>query len=246
MNTISFRSATIARLLPLHLTLMAMSLSAASITVLNPSFETATLPSSSAIGTFNNLLTGSGTLANWTATGASSNSAGAFAPNNSSFNWGNNVWWSGSNVAYLVDQGPSTNSLSQTLSATLANDTIYTLSALIGRNFFQGTPNYSLQLFAGSTLLASASNLALASGTSGTDSLVFSSGANNALAGQLLQIVLTSTGVNQGTTQAYFDNVSLDGTTTGSSAPEPGTWVLTAAGLLVIGRRCSWRVRGRS
>ena len=59
-------------------------------------------------------------------------------------------------------------------------------------------------------LLSSASNnLALAKNASGADSLLYSSGAANPLAGQPLTIVLSSTGAAGITTEAFFDNISL-------------------------------------
>jgi hypothetical protein len=56
-------------------------------------------------------------------------------------------------VGYLQSEGVGTVSLSQTLSATLQNDTTYTLSALIGRRTYTPRFNYAIQLWAGSTIL---------------------------------------------------------------------------------------------
>ena len=88
------------------------------------------------------------------------------------------------------------------LPANLQNNTIYTLSALIGERAldirFNVGFNDSLQLWAGSSLLASASNLNLTGNSFGSDAAVYSSGANNPLAGQALKVVLTTTGLPGG------------------------------------------------
>ena len=142
-----------------------------------------------------------------------------------------------------------TASLSQTLSQTLQSNTVYTLSPMVGRPIIttlnydgQNLPiefNYALQLWAGSTMLASASNLGLANNSSGTDSVTYSSGLNNPLAGQPLMIVLSSTGSDGAITEADFDNVALTVTTAsvavdgvvsasafgGFSAISPGSWI---------------------
>jgi uncharacterized protein (TIGR03437 family) len=196
---------------------------AQSISVPNASFEMATLPLNVGTGAFCNLIAGStvfptaGTLADWTATSTTVNAwAGAFAPILGSDNW-NAQWWAGSNIGYIGIHSEGTVSLSQTLSATLENNVTYTLSALVGRPIDPGTLNYALQLWAGSTKLASASNLeALPSDSSGMDSVSYSSGANNPQAGQPLMIVLTSTGASNGLTYAYFNSVNLSSSSLGA------------------------------
>src|SRR5579862_4205618 len=165
---------------------------AQSIPVANPSFETATLATDGPNGPFSQLLPGStihtyplsGTLANWSASSTTLNAgAGAFDPNLGGNNW-TTKWWSGNNVAWLQTHSAGSISLTQTLSAALQNNATYTLSATVGRAILAGAGfNYALQLWAGSALLASASNLALAPNSSGTDSLTYSSGAANPHAG---------------------------------------------------------------
>ena len=190
---------------------------AQSISIQNSSFETATMSISNSNGSANNLIAGStivgettgGTLANWVASSTTLNAAaGAFAPSPGGNNW-TSPWWTGNNIVYLQTKTPGTVSLSQTLSTPLQNDTTYTLSALVGRRTFTPQFNYSLQLWAGSTMLASASNLALASNSSGTDSVSYSSGPNSAQAGQPLMIVLSSAGTNGIVTEAFYDNIAL-------------------------------------
>lgn len=225
------------RLIPLLLAVGALPLAAASITIANSSFETATLPLNSGNGNYNNVLVGSafpvgGTLSNWTANSSTvSASVGAFAPTPGGNNW-TSTWWGGSNIAILQVTSVGSATLSQVLGATLANNTTYTLSALIGRRQFTPFFNYAIELWAGSTLLGSASNLSLAANSSGSDSLVYSSGAANALTGQALQVVLRSTNTGIAFTEAFFDNVTLDGT--GAATPEPATWMLAGIGLLAL------------
>jgi Bacterial Ig-like domain (group 3) len=187
---------------------------AASVTISNPSFETTTLPFNGGNGPYSNLIAGStlaatgGTLANWTATSTTANAAaGGYAPTIGGVNWSAS-WWTGSNIGYLQVNSSGIVSLSQTLSDTLQNNTTYTLSAKIGKRSLGASLNYSLQLWAGATMLSSAGNLALVNNSSGTDSLVYNSGPANSAAAQPLKIVLSSTWV-AGLTEAFFDDVSL-------------------------------------
>jgi len=190
--------------------------SAQSIEVQDPSFETATLPLNGGGGPFSNLIVGStayptdGTLANWTVASTTPAAwAGAWDPNLGGANW-NYKWWSGNNIGYIAIIGAGTVSLSQTLSATLQNNATYTLSAVIGIAINPVAYNYSLQLWAGSTMLASTSKLeGLPNDSSGTDSVSYSSGGNNPEAGQPLKIVVSATGVKGVTTGAFFDEVAL-------------------------------------
>jgi hypothetical protein len=220
---------------------------AATINIPNSSFETATL-SLSGNGTFSQLIAGStifvqgGTLGNWTASSTTVNAtAGAFNPSPGGNNW-TTTWWDGNNFGYLQESTLGTTaSLSQTLADTLQDNTLYTLSALIGRRAFTPNFNYSLELFAGSTLLASASNLALASNSSGTDSALYTSGASDPNFGQNLEIVLTSTG-GSGFTEAFFDKISLTSQST-SAVPEPS--MVTLGGLAMLALLFRQRSRRR-
>jgi hypothetical protein len=179
---------------------------AQSITIQNSGFEAATLPLVNPnVATFSNLVSGSpiatgGSLANWTATASSANAAaGAIRANGSSNNYG-----------YLYAFGVGVNvSLSQVLSTSLQNNTSYTLSALIS-----AVPtyqfSYSIELWAGSTELASSTKLEETPNfVSGTDSFTYYSGSNNPQAGQPLTIFLRTIGAVQGNTGAFFDNISL-------------------------------------
>lgn len=186
-----------------------------SITVQNPSFETASLAENIGTGPFSNLVPGStvlpvgGSLANWTVTSTTVSAwAGAWDPFGAPSSSSN--WWSGTNVGYIGIVGPGTVALSQTLPATLQSNTTYTLSALVGGSAGVDAFNYAIQLWAGQTLLGFSSKL---TGTpnfaSGMDSFAYSSGPNNPNAGQPLVIVLSANGKSQVTTTATFDNISL-------------------------------------
>src|SRR5207245_1931640 len=101
---------------------------------------------------------------------------------------------------------------------------------------------YAIQLWAGNTLLASASNLALAANTFGSDSAIYSSGAADPSAGVPLTIVLTTTGTGGQQTEAFFDQVTLDATSTSTAgAPEPSTLALSLLALLGLTRLASTR-----
>jgi uncharacterized protein (TIGR03437 family) len=206
-----------------------------SINIQNASFETASLTLNVGAGPYCNVLSGStvavgGTLANWTASGSTNNgAAGAYHPPVTP------TWWVGNNVGYVYVFGPGTVSLSQTLSATLQNETTYTLTALIA-----SVPtfifNYSLQLWAGSTMVVSASHLEQVTNfEAGVESLTYSSGANNPLAGQPLIITIQSAGSSQGNSGVFFDNLTLTAAT-GAGPPSPAQFTIsTIAGNGIAG-----------
>jgi len=103
--------------------------------------------------------------------------------------------------------------LSQTLSATLQPSTLYTLQVDVGRrldNLYPSTPP-TAQLYAGSTLIASATGTEPPLGGWTTWTGTYQSSASDPLAGQTLKIVLGATA-----SQGDFDNVRL---TAGGSAP---------------------------
>jgi len=196
---------------------------AQTITVLNASFETANLTLSGPNGPYCNLIPNSsfaayplsGSVADWTASSTSTEAgagADAFPSGVIGANW-NSKWWNGNNLAWMQINAAGTVSMSQALSVVLQNNTTYTLSAMVGRRINAGLFNYALQLWAGSAMLASASNLALAPGAFGTDTVSYSTGANNPQAGQPIVIVLSSTGVNGSETEAHFDEIALSAST---------------------------------
>ena len=109
---------------------------------------------------------------------------------------------------------------------TLAANTTYALSVLVGERttgtFYDGT----VELFAGSTLLGSASGPAPGAGGWATWTLSVDSAGLSSLVGQTVQIVLTDSPASQ----AGFDNVSLNATA--DPVPEPAVFPLVGVGLL--------------
>jgi hypothetical protein len=190
---------------------------AQSISIQNPSFETATMSIFNSNGSANNLVAGStisgeptgGTLANWTASSTTlAAAAGAFAPNPGGNNW-SSPWWTGNNIGYLQTSAAGTVSLSQTLPTLLQNGTTYAATMLVGRRGFTPRFNYSLELWAGTTKLGS-SSLNLANGnTLAVALLTYDTGTNSAQAGQPLMIVISSTGADGIVTEAFFENLLL-------------------------------------
>jgi hypothetical protein len=150
----------------------------------------------------------------------------------------------GEELGFIFNQGSDVY-LSQTLSATLQANTTYALTAAIGDRDHPGSPfgGALIQLYAGSTLIGSATYLTGTAGMFTNDTLTFdSSGVDPSLIGQSLQIQLHTAVL--GSTD--FDGVSLDATSDGASAvPEPSSLVLIAtamtAGLTVARRRRSPR-----
>lgn len=232
--------------------LLAAAASGTPLSVPNFSFETASLTLSSGDGPYSEIIPWStiskpgGTLGSWIYHFTTTASAtGAFAPDlPDSGNWAT-AWWSGSNVGYLELDSPGSVSLTDLLTATLSDDTTYTLTVDIGRRAFTPNFNYAIELLAGGHLLGSASNLALphsTSGTSGTDTLTFISGAANPFAGQALTIALVSTDTSSIITEAFFDNVRLDASP--SQIPEPRAFGLSGIGLvLLFASRCRVGIR---
>jgi len=229
---------------------------ASPITIQNSSFEVANL-AIAGNGIYSQLISPTtigggavgGTLPNWTAASSTVNAAaGGFDYTPSGINW-TIPWENGNNVAYLQMSSAGTVSLSQILSDSLLNDSAYTLTSLIGRRGFTPNFNYSLQLFAGNTLLSSAGSLSLVGASSGTETVLYSSGANNPLAGQALQIRFTTTGIAGTVTEAFFDDVKLDVVTNSlppaPGVPEPSTLALLGSGIVAaVAKRV--RRRGRA
>ncbi len=181
-----------------------------SINIPNSSFEDGAQPLNVGAGPFSNVLGGSklpigGALPNWGAAGTTANaSAGAWAPSPKM------RWQVGNSVGYIYVFGPGTAWLSQPISATLQSDTTYTLSAIIAPVPTFPHLSYYLQLWAGSTLLASTPTFQGATDfDSRPDSLTFSSGPNHPQAGQPLQITIVSIGSPTGSSGVFIDNLAL-------------------------------------
>jgi hypothetical protein len=133
----------------------------------------------------------------------------------------------GDQIAYLSPAGvPSAPaSMTQTLSANLEADTIYTLSAWVGHPL--GYPaTFTIELLAGTHVVASYSG----TGPQGSFQLyqaTFNS-AGSSYVGQPLQIELASSG-----TQTGFDAITLS--TSPATVPEPSTAVVAALSVGLLG-----------
>lgn len=127
----------------------------------------------------------------------------------------------GVNTAY-TDAGTG-GTLSQILSTSVLANTVYTLEVDVGnRSREAGIGNYSLELHAGGSLLASVSAPVPGEGLFETNVLTYTAGAGDV---GLLKIVISAD------RQAHFDNVRLDGTL----IPEPTGFLLFSAGTLLVG-----------
>jgi hypothetical protein len=192
---------------------------AALLTVANNSFETPVITNPSG---FNS---STGSVGGWTFTGGQQGFANPVAAHNAGGSWygpsptipnGNQVAWSNGGT------------ISQTLSATLQANTIYTLGAYVGNRLSLNFPGYNIGLYAGGNLLASNSGVTPADGTFAPVTFSYTSGIS-VTPGQALEIRLTSLSGFQG--QTNFDNITLDA----ASIPEPSAILgLLGFGLLGI------------
>lgn len=121
----------------------------------------------------------------------------------------------------------------QALSATVQPNTLYTLDVSVGHRADFPFSQYTIDLEAGGTVLASDSSLSPASGSFLTDVITFSSGPTPTTLGEQLGIRLSATGlsITDAAAQADFDLVLLDASPT-SPIPEPNTLAILAASCL--------------
>lgn len=181
-----------------------------SIAIQNSSFEdTNPLTQSCGTGcTFNN-----GPIPDWTVTGGQSGTAmlGSYYPGGAP---------DGSIVAFS-----NGSTISQTLTGTsLQANSTYVLSVFVGNRLDNQVSDYSVSLYAGSTLLGtfSGSNGSITPGTFAQEFLTYTTGSTVA-AGDLT-IDLTSAGI-----QTDFDNVQL--TVNPVATPEPSTLLMLGSGI---------------
>jgi hypothetical protein len=194
---------------------------AASIFIANNSFENPMITTPSGFNTVS-----SGTSNNWTFTGGTEqgfanptiahNAGGSWYGSPANLPDGNQIAWSNGGT------------ISQTLSATLQANTVYTLGAFVGNRLSLDFPGYNIELYAGGNLLASNSGVTPGDGTFAPVTVSHTSGIS-VTPGQQLEIRLTSlTGFNA---QTNFDNITLDA----ASIPEPSAILgLLGFGLLGI------------
>ena len=195
--------------------------SAATIPIVNPSFED---PAQSPGGFTTSAPTG------WTGTGT----LGVWYPLAGTFFTSSPP--DQNQIVYLtVDNGPA--SLSQTLADSLLPNTTYTLSFYAGLQSDHGTSDYTVSLLAGSTVLASDTNGALSAGGFALRSFTFQSGASP-IAG------LLGIRVDVPVSQVVFDDFTLDASPN-SPAPEPGTLGFTATSAALLGYLRARRIRAR-
>jgi hypothetical protein len=230
--------------------LAGLSLHAGSIPITNPSFETVVNASGCSSGNtmfggefISTVYLGSGCVnadplnGTWTPSG----DVGVWAPTTSYYP----SVPDGTNVGFTND-----GSLSQILGSSLGLGT-YTLSLYIGsRCDSHPLTNYNVELLAGGNLIGSDSSnptilseLACGDKTIGSfvlDTLVIPV-PSSPFVGDPLEIVLSS--IDNGDMgigddfQAAYDAVSLNYSGGSSSAPEPASWLVTAAGLALVARR---------
>ena len=191
---------------------------AALLTVANNSFETPVITTPSGF------ISSTGPVEGWTFTGTQQGFADPVAAHDAGGSWygpsptinGNQVAWSNGGT------------ISQTLSATLQTNTVYTLGAFVGNRLSLNFPGYNIGLYAGGNLLASNSGVTPADGTFAPVTVSYTSGIS-VTPGQALEIRLTSLSGFQG--QTNFDNITLDA----ASIPEPSAILgLLGFGLLGI------------
>lgn len=190
---------------------------AASITVLNPSFESPTATSPDGLGFYS-----INDITDWVIGVVPGQDAGVSNPGAS---LPSNIYYNGAPVPDGVQVAYSNGAtISQVLSAVLQPNTQYTLGAYVGRRLVIGFQGYAIQLWAGNTLLASNNSPTPVAGTFVPVTVNYTSGSSGPI-GQPLEIRLLSSGV-----QANFDKITLNA----SPIPEPSA-ILGLLGFGLLG-----------
>lgn len=193
----------------------------ANAAVVNPSFEQPAL----ADGGFQ-----TGNFTGWVAT---SGSAGVFNPTTAEI-----TPTDGAQVAFVG----ASSLVSQVLSDTLAANTTYTLSVDVGERLDATFGGYNINLYAGSTLLASdLSTLTPVIGGWVTSTVTYTSPGSGPLIGQQLKIELAD-GPASGA-QTEFDNVRLSTSGPSTAAPEASSLAIWSVLGLAVGAGTKWRRR---
>jgi hypothetical protein len=190
---------------------------AASITVLNPSFESPTATSPDGLGFYS-----INDITDWVIGVVPGQDAGVSNPGAS---LPSNIYYNGAPVPDGVQVAYSNGAtISQVLSAVLQPNTQYTLGAYVGRRLVIGFQGYAIQLWAGNTLLASNNSPTPDLGTFVPVTVNYTSGSSGPI-GEQLEIRLLSSGV-----QANFDKITLNA----SPIPEPSA-ILGLLGFGLLG-----------
>jgi len=178
-----------------------------SINVVNASFEA----QNQSNGNYTFGGPGSGAIQSWVQTGGA---GGVYDPDNGELG---NI--TGSDVGYLYDSGAA---VTQQLSRTYNSNEEYEFSVDIGDPNYEDAQNYTINIYAGTTLIGTKSST-----TDGTDILrtdtVTSTVFNPSLNGQPIRIEIVKNGLDN--QELHFDNVQVnytvlvpsDGTVTGTN-----------------------------
>ena len=151
---------------------------------------------------------------------------------------------SGGYQALYVNINTGGETVSQNTAALIANNTTYTLDVWIGHRLDFAWGNAIIELLAGGVLWQSSGLLAdPGAGQWAHHSLIFTTGASDTHAGQILGIALVDNSIVGGG-QTNFDLVTLNATAA-TPVPEPITMFLGGTGLLALGYAARKRLFGR-
>lgn len=199
------------------------------ITILNAGFENPPTALSTA-----------GNITGWVITGSG---AGVWNLNDNPTGFWSVTAPKGKQVGFVGREDPGgAASISQVLTATLLDNSVYTLSGQVGHpRGFGATLNpdtvFTVELLAGSTVLSSISGTGL-EGMFSSFQLTFNS-TGSSLVGQALQIRLSS---NQA--QSAFDDILLNADA--ADVPEPSTFLFAAGAILALLGYRGWKDKSGS